>query len=177
MTHLNALATEIHEQNVAAGWWSDWPVKMDRFETAMCLVVTELAEAAEGARKNLPDDHLPEYPMFQVELADTAIRLLDLAGAYDTVVTGKRFDNTVSDFRDDLLDAENQLVAIWRVIQMCVHATGYSGKIRSGLAAVVALADLEGFDLWVVIDAKRKYNTERADHKAAARAGEHGKKF
>lgn len=46
------------------------------------LVVTELAEAMEGDRKNLPDDHLPQYEMRAVELADALIRICDMAGAF-----------------------------------------------------------------------------------------------
>lgn len=46
------------------------------------LVVTEIAEATEGERKNLMDDHLPHRKMGEVELADALIRLLDMAGRY-----------------------------------------------------------------------------------------------
>ena len=45
------------------------------------LVVSEVAEAMEGHRKNLPDDKLPHRPMVEVELADAVIRIADLAGA------------------------------------------------------------------------------------------------
>lgn len=45
------------------------------------LVVTEIAEATEGYRKNLMDDKLPHRTMVEVELADALIRILDLAGA------------------------------------------------------------------------------------------------
>lgn len=44
------------------------------------LAVTELAEAAEGHRKGLQDDKLPQYPMSHVELVDTAVRIFDLSG-------------------------------------------------------------------------------------------------
>lgn len=45
------------------------------------LVVSEVSEAMEGHRKNLPDDKLPHRPMVEVELADAVIRIADLAGA------------------------------------------------------------------------------------------------
>jgi NTP pyrophosphatase (non-canonical NTP hydrolase) len=45
------------------------------------LTVSELGEAMEGHRKGLQDDHLPEFKMVEVELADTMIRICDLAGA------------------------------------------------------------------------------------------------
>ena len=44
------------------------------------LIVSEVAEAMEGDRKDLMDDHLPHRKMFEVELADAAIRIFDLAG-------------------------------------------------------------------------------------------------
>ena len=47
----------------------------------LMLCVSELAEAMEGHRKNLPDDKLPHRSMFEVELADCLIRIFDLAGA------------------------------------------------------------------------------------------------
>jgi len=44
------------------------------------LTTSELAEALEGDRKNLMDDKLPQYKMFDVEIVDTFIRLFDIAG-------------------------------------------------------------------------------------------------
>ena len=47
----------------------------------LMLVVSEVAEAMEGYRKNLMDDKLPHRSMVEVELADVIIRVFDLAGA------------------------------------------------------------------------------------------------
>jgi NTP pyrophosphatase (non-canonical NTP hydrolase) len=47
----------------------------------LMLCVSELAEAMEGHRKDLPDDKLPHRKMFEVELADALIRIFDLAGS------------------------------------------------------------------------------------------------
>lgn len=68
------------------GWWSDRhgnPVELTRefIMSKLMLVVTEVAEATEGIRKDVNDDHLPERKMFEVELADAVIRIFDLAGA------------------------------------------------------------------------------------------------
>lgn len=48
----------------------------------LMLMVSEIAEAMEGVRKNLPDSHLPEFRMEDVELADLIIRVLDYAGGF-----------------------------------------------------------------------------------------------
>ena len=46
----------------------------------LMLIVSEVAEAMEGVRKNLMDDKLPTRSMLEVELADAVIRIFDLAG-------------------------------------------------------------------------------------------------
>lgn len=51
--------------------------------TKVMLMVTELAEGVEAHRAggtDLRDNHLPKYSALGVELADTVIRILDLAG-------------------------------------------------------------------------------------------------
>lgn len=47
------------------------------------LIHSETSEATEGVRKGLADDHLPHRSMEVTELADTVIRILDYAGAYN----------------------------------------------------------------------------------------------
>lgn len=81
----NDFALDIHEANVNAGWWTNINTgeSIDRnIGELLMLCVSELAEAMEGDRKNLMDNHLPEYKMFDVEIADTFIRLFDIAGKY-----------------------------------------------------------------------------------------------
>ena len=46
----------------------------------LMLIVSEVAEAMEGHRKNLMDDKLSHRKMLEVELADAVIRCFDLAG-------------------------------------------------------------------------------------------------
>lgn len=79
------LVDTCHGAAVRAGWWSDINTG-ERIERntgeLLMLCVSELAEAMEGARKNLQDDKLPHRKMFEVELADTLIRIFDLAGAH-----------------------------------------------------------------------------------------------
>lgn len=80
------LQEQCHE--AAKHWWVDPYSGHDIRENPFCfsnklmLIVSELAEAMEGDRKDLPDDKLPHRQMREVELADAVIRLFDLAGAY-----------------------------------------------------------------------------------------------
>lgn len=79
-------ATEAcHAAAVAGGWWHDLATKArlnrNKGELLM-LIVSEIAEAMEGVRKNKPDEHLPHRKSEEVELADALIRIFDYAGAH-----------------------------------------------------------------------------------------------
>lgn len=91
---INYAVRECHARAYNNGWWTDKEgniIKIDPTSSEgiatlgwkLLLIVTEIAEAAEGTRKRLPDDHLPQYSMLDVELADAFIRICDLAGAMD----------------------------------------------------------------------------------------------
>lgn len=77
---LNTLAARVHIAN--RKWWvsldTGEPIQRNVGELLM-LCVSELAEALEGHRKDLQDDKLPHRKMFEVEIADTVIRLLDIS--------------------------------------------------------------------------------------------------
>jgi NTP pyrophosphatase (non-canonical NTP hydrolase) len=100
------LQNQCHGASHSAGWWihrssgtdlaavvrgdaeprgmtADWvPLLIGALVSQkLMLSVTELAEAMEGHRKGLKDDKLPHRSMLEVELADTVIRVFDLAGA------------------------------------------------------------------------------------------------
>jgi len=48
----------------------------------IALIHSELSEALEDHRRGIkPDEHLPNFKNFDVELADACIRIFDLAGA------------------------------------------------------------------------------------------------
>lgn len=72
----NDLAQYCYLQSRDAGW-HDNPREVG---TMLMLIVSEISEAMEGYRKGLMDDHLPERPMIEAELADAVIRIGDLAG-------------------------------------------------------------------------------------------------
>ena len=76
------LQTECHGASSRAGWWKNTDIKDRHVVPAkLCLIHSEVSEAMEGHRKSLMDDKLPHRPMVEVELADAAIRIFDLAGA------------------------------------------------------------------------------------------------
>ena len=78
---LNDYSAEVHKAN--AKWWVDLhtglPLKRN-FGELIALCHSELSEALEGDRKNLPDDKLPHRRMVEVELADLLIRVFDICG-------------------------------------------------------------------------------------------------
>ena len=78
-----------HNAAILGGWHNDLQTGKPRtpeqndalFPTRIALTHAELSEALEAHRKGLTDDHLPHRRGAEVEIADTIIRLLDLAGA------------------------------------------------------------------------------------------------
>ncbi len=78
---LNAICRRVHLANER--WWRslDTGERIHRnIGELLMLTVSELAEAMEGHRKDLPDDKLPHRTMFEVELADAIIRIADICG-------------------------------------------------------------------------------------------------
>lgn len=80
---LNGFAQLCRRQNDR--WWRDpatgEPIERNKGELLM-LIVSEIAEAMEGERKGLMDDHLPHRRAAEVELADALIRIFDYAGEH-----------------------------------------------------------------------------------------------
>lgn len=80
---LNTLSDQLYDANLKAGWYHD-PVTRRKIKrdpmVMLMLIVTEVAEAAEGWRKTKMDDHLPHRTMFEVEMADVLVRIFDLIG-------------------------------------------------------------------------------------------------
>lgn len=86
---INLLAKKVHKNNKK--WWinikTGKPLKRNVGEMLM-LVVSEIAEAMEGHRKGLKDDHLPDRSMLEVELADAIIRILDISAGLGLDIGG-----------------------------------------------------------------------------------------
>lgn len=87
---LENLAVKIYSINECNGFWDD---REDRNVGEMiALIHSELSEALEAHRKDLPDDHLPYYKGLEVELADAMIRILDMAVGLELNVIEALFD-------------------------------------------------------------------------------------
>jgi hypothetical protein len=75
---LRDIAAGIHKDNKK--WWANLetgqPIVRNKGEM-LALIHSEISEALEGVRKGINDDHLPNRPMEEVELADAMIRILD----------------------------------------------------------------------------------------------------
>lgn len=176
---LNDYATEIYEQNKAVGWWDD----PDRclFE-CLQLISTEVAEATEGERKDLMDDHLPHRKMGEVELADALIRTLDLGGSQGWVYRQCVPDD---EWEDHLMQVKDYSVGKRHLAINCEVAsvaealfdnrtvTCYGSLVDS----ILIVAQSFGYDIIAAMDEKLVYNQHRQDHKRENRAQTHGKKF
>lgn len=179
---INKLAKEIHEQNCAVGWWDE---ENPCLLTKSQLCITEVAEATEGARKDLMDDHLPHRKMEEVELADCLIRVLDL-GAH----TGSHYfeTDTLEQMAPELNANKNNPAglhflisagcigfgaAFFKTNQQPTDHVMYSALIDT----IIYVAELRGFNLFEATKEKFEYNKTRADHKRENRAKDGGKKF
>lgn len=91
---IQELIRRVHTWSRNCGWWNDLVTGEDLAKNPLIvsqkllLIVTEIAEATEGHRKNLMDDKLPKRTMLEVELADAIIRIVDLAGALNLDLAG-----------------------------------------------------------------------------------------
>lgn len=187
----NKLAVTVFEQNKAVGWWDD----MDHcvFQTLQ-LVVTEIAEATEGERKNLMDDKLPHRKMGEVELADALIRLLDLGGRYGWVYLGgveQIHDESV--WAKALLNlqvtsrkttAGMHLAAVKTVTRIAdaveqfgIGRAAMNTEYTRAINTILYIGHTQGYDVIGALHEKFEFNKTRADHQRAARAEENGKKF
>lgn len=87
--NLNDYAAEVHAANQK--WWHDLHTgeRLTRNKGEMLmLMVSEIAEAMEGERKDLMDDKLPHRRMAEVELADLIIRALDYCAGHGYDIEG-----------------------------------------------------------------------------------------
>lgn len=87
---MHILSADIHLTSQSKGFWDFYynnrgdKEAVTRYQlSALMLVVTEIAELAEGIRHdNPPDQHCSEFTSAEVEAADAIIRILDMSNAF-----------------------------------------------------------------------------------------------
>lgn len=180
----NNLAREIHDFNIEMGWWTidDYGETRERnIGELLCLVHSEISEAVTGWGEGMMDDKLPHRPMLDVELADTAIRILDILGWKQWDI-----DATLRDmgaFPLETLDPQVFFLSAHCSISNAMEGCRKSNEpaacisLTQALAMIVLFATANGIPLVECIYDKWNYNKTRADHQLANRAADGGKKF
>ena len=100
---INKFCKEIYQVNKEKGFWDDrenlpqlGSLTGEESETLdkafnaqmLALIHSEISEALEADRKDLMDDKLPHRKGLEVELADAAIRIFDMAGGLNMDLGG-----------------------------------------------------------------------------------------
>lgn len=177
----NKLRDKIHAANVEAGWWTNISTNESIVETRnrpemLCLIGSEMIEAYTDGFA--PDGHLPDFPAFHVEIADTAIRILDLAGAdqIDLENPKSKSQAAVGVPQSDVMTVLTLIVGHALEGYRKSNTQKYHEAVASAYATLWEIAKVYQFDLMEVIEAKVKYNANRADHKIENRLKEDGKK-
>lgn len=184
----NELSKKIHQQNVDAGWWDD-PDQC--IYEKLQLVSTEIAEATEGARKDLMDDHLPHLKMEEVELGDTLIRMLDIGGKLGLSLedNGVFSSEELDKITDSIIDSGFSVGRIHFILNSLLVEFSelieeddddmdlVNNKYTEFVACILAYGNSRLFDVESAMFEKLEYNKQRKDHKRDARQQEGGKKF
>ena len=139
----------------------------------LCLVISELMEAVEAHRKDhranlngLKGVSKASYDMYfgmyvkdtvEDEIADTAIRILDLAGVLAMNI-GIRFWSAVNQHQEDLVDYYRKNHSFTEVIYRIVSLLTYPVRYGEAMYMLFVLAELMGFDLMRHIELKMDYN-------------------
>lgn len=107
----NALAKRVHLDNCNKGFWPD---EGRNFGEIIALMYSELTEAFEGwnvpDKSKLMDEKVPQYYNAFVEIADCAIRLLDMLGIYDSDIDTLNTHDYISTLADA---ADKRFVVSW----------------------------------------------------------------
>lgn len=179
--YLNEWSAKIHQQNVEMGWWPEENTR-DMNESLLAaekimLIITEIAEATEGLRKNLMDDKLPHRKMVEVEMADALIRTLDYMGRYGRTCnfTQKEIDQLVQVVQSTGNDRESthHLALVTQAVSIQENDDAAEGLV----GAILSYSQLFGYDVLGAMEEKVAYNKVRSDHQLENRQKEGGKKF
>ncbi len=177
----NKLRDEAHVNSVEHGWWEGTPSD----KHFLCLVISELMEAVEADRKSHRADIVSmqetidaggfcegffiEFVKDSVEdeLADAAIRLLDLAGQHNIDIHTSTIENIS---KDSLSLRQNSFTElIYGIVSTITDQINIYITIEVVIAQIVGLSKLLNINLVKHIELKMMYNKTRAY--------KHGKKY
>jgi hypothetical protein len=145
------------------------------------LAVTEIAEATEGERKDIMDDHLPHRKMGEVELADALIRILDTGGALRLKYTSHTYQSIEgSIFKKHLYIVKSIIDLTDNFMKSLQYMNSYFPEVHKSYSRtidyIVRTAEFMDYDILSAMHEKLAYNKTRADHKLENRMKEGGKK-
>lgn len=179
--YLNEWSAKIHRQNVDMQWWPE--ERTDDMDESLLgseklmLIVTEIAEATEGLRKNLMDDKLPHRKMVEVEMADALIRTLDYMGRYDLLCDFSQEDLDVLVQSCRLSGNNRESTYHLGIVTQITSIITDEGTAEGIVGAILAYGQQFGYDVLGAMEEKVVFNQTRADHQPENRAKEDGKKF
>jgi hypothetical protein len=160
----------IYKQNCEKGWHTG---KRSQAQF-ICLFHSEVSEGVEGLRKLLLDTHLTEFPMVVVEMADTAIRILDYLGSKKV-----NWDDGLSEWKltDDLPTNLANLHACISEAWMQRGNLFHTYQLQRAAVLAYRIVAAEGYSMEQILEAKVQYNKNRPDHDPAVRDAAGGKKW
>lgn len=170
---LNVLRDECYKIACEHGWHDEEHSERH----FLCLVITELMEAVEADRIDRHadleslNDAASVYPWVRCfatyvkdtvenELADAAIRILDLAGVLAENI-GIRVWSAVNQHQENLIDYYRKNYSFTEFIYRIVSLLTYPVRYGHALYYLFVLADVMGFDLMEHIRLKMQYNRTR----------------
>jgi hypothetical protein len=175
---LDQLSKSIYANNVKVGWWEGGQACIFQ---KLQLVSTEIAEATEGARKNLMDDKLPHRKMEEVELADALIRVLDLGGRIDLRYETHWRSTTYCDSSNSVgmqhLGINIALASFARAAYCEVPAPTLNNYYSAVIDCILKVASHRHYDIMAAMHEKMEFNVTRSDHKLENRTKKNGKGF
>lgn len=174
---LNEYAKECHTAN--AKWWvnidTGEPLNRNKKELLM-LIISELAEAMEGERKNLMDDKLPHRKMAEVEMADAFIRICDFSAGFKVQLREY--------YGEEQLRVQNKAEMIFQITAVIAKidtdnctAESLSRLLSEAISMIRGYCKRFGYDLEGAYAEKMAYNATRIDHTHEARRIAGGKQF
>lgn len=173
--NLNEFATHVHERNKR--WWVDLntgePIDRNVYEMLM-LMICEIAEAAEGHRKELQDNKLHHRSSIEVELADCLIRLFDLVGGM------KIFMDDPERNYVEIIPQVQKFPVGEHLYNICSHLASpkhLEKVVYYSFGSIEMLAIMLDLDIWGALLEKLDYNDVREDFKDEARRAAGGKKW